>query len=192
MITTAPESGQAHEAYKQIADLINLEAFNRSNNIEAHAHAPGLGTNTACANGTTNVRRIYVPVAREVTGVQYLIGATGGTDKVIVALYDSAGVLLRSSAVAGATVGTANTMQQVAFSLDGAGAAATTITLDVGFYWVGLTFNGANATFRTVNGSAVGTAIIGNGGLAQTFGTPLAITPPTSFTVSKVPFAGTY
>jgi hypothetical protein len=193
MITTAPESGQAHEAYKQIAEAINLETFNLSGNMDWRQLLLTIGVDTACASGTSNVRRVYIPNVVEVTGVQYLIGSVGGTDKVIAALYDSTGALLRVSAVAGATVGTAATIQQVPFALDGAGAAATTITLESGFYWIGLTFNGTTAKLRTVPTlSNVGTSLLGNGGLTQTFGTPIAITPPTTFTASKVPYTSTY
>lgn len=194
MITTAPESGQAHEAYKQIADLINLERQKLSNNVDWSMLQALTGADVACAAGTMNVRRIYVPEPVTVTGVQYLVGSVGGTHKVIATLYDSTGALLRASAAAGATVGTAALVQQVPFALDGALAAATTIDLEPGYYWVGLTFEGTTPKFRAVLATGnVDTQILGNGGLAQTFGTITAtFTPPTTFTASKVPYSGTY
>lgn len=151
------------------------------------------GTDTACTNGTVYVGRIRVDAPCTATGLQYLIGSVGGTDKVIASLYDESGNLLRSSAAAGATVGTAANAQQVAFALDGDGEAATTIDLEPGFYWVGLTFNGTTAKFRSVPAHCqVGTNVLGNG-LSQTFGTiDTTITPPTTFTADKVPVASLY
>lgn len=194
MTTTAPTTGQFLESYRQIADAINTERQKLSNNVNWGMLQALTGADVACAAGTMNVRRIYVPETVTVTGVQYLVGSVGGTHKVIATLYNSAGTLLRASAAAGATVGTAALVQQVPFALDGALAAATTIELTPGYYWVGLTFEGTTPKFRAVLATGnVDTQILGNGGLAQTFGTiTTTITPPTTFTASKVPYAGTY
>lgn len=194
MNTQIAETGATHEYHAQIAGLINLERRQLSNNVDWANLQALTGADVACAAGTMNVRRIYVPEPVTVTGVQYLVGSVGGTHKVIATLYTAAGTLLRASAAAGATVGTAALVQQVPFALDGALAAATTIALEPGYYWVGLTFEGTTPKFRAVlAANNVGTEIIGNGGLAQTFGTITStITPPTTFTASKVPYAGTY
>jgi hypothetical protein len=151
------------------------------------------GTDTACTNGTVYVGRVRVDAPCRVTGIQNLVGSVGGTDKVIVTLYNESGALLRASAAAGATVGTAANAQQVAFALNAAGAAATTIDLEPGYYWIGLTFNGTTAKFRSVPAHCqVGTNVLGNG-LTQTFGTiATSITPPTTFTADKVPVASLY
>jgi hypothetical protein len=151
------------------------------------------GTDTPCTNGTVYVGRVRVDAPCRATGIQYLVGSVGGTDKAIATLYDESGNLLRSGAVAGVTVGTAAQAQQLAFALDAAGDAATTIDLEPGFYWVGLTFNGTTAKFRSVPAYCqVGTNVLGNG-LSQTFGTiDTTITPPTTFTADKVPVASLY
>lgn len=141
------------------------------------------GTDTACSNGTAYVGSIYVPMNATITGIQYLVGSVGGTDKVIASLHDSTGALLANSATAGATVGTAAQIQQVAFT-------GTYAAVGPGFYFVALTFNGTTAKFRSIPAyTAAGT--IGNG-VTQTFGTPAAFTVPTTFTADKVPVASLY
>lgn len=150
------------------------------------------GTDTACTNGTVYVGRIYIPQACLATGIRFLIGSVGGTNNVIVTLYNEAGMLLRSNAVAGTLIGTAANAQAVDFALNGSGAAATTINLDAGYYWIGLTFNGTTAKFRSVPAFCNQTGQLGNG-LSQTFGTVAAsITPPTTFTADKCPVACLY
>ena len=101
------------------------------------------GTDTACSDGTAYVGLVYVPMACTVTGIQYVVGSVGGTDKVIASLHDLAGAVLANSAVAGATVGTAAQVQQVAFT-------ATYAITAPHYYWLGVTFNGTTAKFRTV------------------------------------------
>jgi hypothetical protein len=142
------------------------------------------GTDTACANGTINVGSIRIPANCTITGIGYLVGSVGGTDKVVVSLHDSTGAVVANSATAGTTVGTAAQTQQVAFT--GTYAAKGPAT-----YWIGLTFNGTTAKFRTVP-AFCSAGVMGNGGLAQTFGTPAAFTPPTTFTADKVPVAYLY
>lgn len=143
------------------------------------------GTDTACTNGTVYVGSIFVPLSCTVTGIQYLVGSVGGTDKVITSLYDSAGNLLANSATAGTTVGTTAQIQQVAFT------SALSLAAP-GLFWVGLTFNGTTAKFRSIPAYCqTGNGVLGNG-LSQTFGTPAAITPPTTFTADKVPVASLY
>lgn len=143
------------------------------------------GTDTACTNGTAYVGIIFVDMPCTVTGIQYLIGSVGGTDSVIVSLHDVDGAVLANSAVAGTVVGTAANAQQVAFT------ATYSLTV-VGFYWIGLTFNGTTAKFRSVPAHCqVGSGVIGNG-VTQTFGTVAAFTPPTTFTADKVPVASLY
>jgi hypothetical protein len=140
------------------------------------------GTDTACTNGTQYLSELYIPVAKVLTGLGYLIGSVGGTDKVIVALYDSTGALCASSAVAGATVGTAANFQSVAFEATYAAAA--------GRYFLGLTFNGTTAKFRTypIPGSAFYA-----GEVSQTFGTVGAtVVPPSTFTANKGPIGFAY
>lgn len=141
------------------------------------------GTDTACTNGTAYVGSIFVPMNCTVTGVQYLIGSVGGTDKVISSLHSSTGALLANSAAAGLTVGTAANLQQVAFT-------STYAAVGPAFYFLALTFNGTTAKFRSVPAHTQN-GVIGNG-VTQTFGTSAAFTAPTTFTADKVPVASLY
>lgn len=139
------------------------------------------GTDTACTNGTIYFSALYLPVQKVLTGAFYLIGSVGGTDKVIVSLHDKDGAVLANSATAGTTVGTAANVQSVAF--------AATYTAPAGLYYVGCTFNGTTAKFRSypIPGSK-GYA----GSAAQTFGTVAAFTPGLDFTADKGPISGVY
>jgi len=116
-----------------------------------------------------------------ITGLSYLIGSVGGTDKVIVALYDVNGNLVANSALAGATVGTASTFQRVAF--------VTPYQAAPGKYYVVVSTNGTTAKIQTqVAGDHDAGAITG-----QVFGTlPNPITPPSTFTAAKAPIVMTY
>ena len=143
------------------------------------------GTDTACTNGTAYVGSIYVPLNCTVTGIQYLVGSIGGTDKVIVSLHDSTGNVLANSDTAGTTVGTAAQIQQVAFT------SALSLVAPA-MFWIGLTFNGTTAKFRSVPAYCnAGNGVLGNG-VTQTFGTVAAFTAPTTFTADKVPVAALY
>lgn len=143
------------------------------------------GTDTACSNGTAYVGSVFVPENCTVTGIQYLIGSVGGTDKVIASLHDKNGTLLANSALAGATVGTAATLQQVAFT-------STYAAVGPAYYFIALTFNGTTAKFRSVPAYCnAGNGVIGNG-VTQTFGTAATFTAPTTFTADKVPVASLY
>lgn len=143
------------------------------------------GTDTACTNGTAYVGSVYLRQNATVTGVQYLVGSVGGTDKVIASLHSATGALLANSALAGATVGTAAQLQQVAFT-------GTYAAVGPALYFVALTFNGTTAKFRTVPAYCnAGNGVIGNG-VTQTFGTAASFTAPTTFTADKVPVASLY
>lgn len=143
------------------------------------------GTDTACTNGTAYVGTVRIGQNCTITGIQYLVGSVGGTDKVIASLHSATGALLANSALAGATVGTAAQTQQVAFTAPYAAVGPATL-------FVALTFNGTTAKFRTIPAYCdVGTGVIGNG-VTQTFGTAAAFTAPTTFTADKVPVASLY
>lgn len=171
----------------QLNEIFQLEFIGRPPpNGTFPAVAATSGTDTACSNGTCYLGRVFVPTGCKITGVQYLVGSVGGTDKVIATLYDREGNLLANSAAAGATVGTAAQVQQVAFE--------TPYTLEgPAELWIGLTFNGTTAKFRSVPAHCqIGNAQLG-GSVAQTFGTiGSTITPPTSHTADKAPVASLY
>lgn len=140
------------------------------------------GTDTACSDGTAYVCSIYVPTTFRATGIRYLIGSVGGTDKVVAAIWNSNGEVVANSATAGATVGTAANEQAVAFT--------SPTVIPPGRYFIGLTFNGTTAKFRSVP-AHTHLGLLANG-VTQTFGTVAAITVPTSFTADKAPVAALY
>lgn len=143
------------------------------------------GTDTACSNGTAYVGSVFIPANMSVVGIQYLIGSVGGTNKVVVSLHSSTGALLANSALAGVTVGTAANLQQIPFT-------APYAAVGPGWYFVGLTFDGNTAKFRSVPAFCnAGSGVIGNG-VTQTFGTAASFTAPTTFTADKVPVASLY
>ncbi len=63
---------------------------------------------------------LFLPTNYTITGLGFLIGSVGGTDGVIVALYDSGGLLLANSLLtgspAGTTCGTTATFQEIALT----------------------------------------------------------------------------
>lgn len=126
---------------------------------------------------------VQVPIgsAKTITGVSVLVGSTGGTDKWLVELHNSAGVLVATSALAGATAGTAGTFQQIAFTAPYAAAAGT--------YYATLQMNGATAKFKAYNAP---TFPYYTQSAAGTFGTSASITPPTSYTAAVGPVAVLY
>ena len=161
-----------------------IEILARPNNIRTwQPIAATSGTDSACTNGTAYVGTLNIPGNCTITGLEYLIGSVGGTDKVIVSLHDEGGAVLANSAVAGVTVGTAANTQQVPFT------AAVTVVGPCKVF-VALTFNGTTAKFRTIPAFCHG-GILGNS-VTQTFGTVAAFTPPTTFTADKVPVANLY
>jgi hypothetical protein len=139
------------------------------------------GTDTTPVNGTLWIGEVRVMANCTSTGISYLIGSVGGTDKVVVALFSSAGAVLANSALdSSVTVGTTATFQRVPFT-------ATYALKGPGKYYVGVQMNGNTARLRTqAFGDIDATSI------SQTFNTLVAITPPTTFTASKAPIAMLY
>lgn len=139
-----------------------------------------LGTDTTPVNGTVFFGELFLPVGRTLTGVGYLIGSVGGTDKAIATLYDRAGAVLVTSALAGVTVGTTATIQELPFT-------ATYDAVGPALYYVSISMNGTTARLRThVAGG------IRDGSATGTFGTLASITPPTTSTGTKAPVAYVY
>lgn len=140
------------------------------------------------------IAAVVIPLTILATGIAVFNGSVVATDKYRVILYDNAGTAIRSSALAGFQPATVDAYEQVAFSLNGANVAATTIVLPSGTYYVGVIYNGTTNRF---NAHAVG-AHPGGKITGATFGTAgntteIAITPPTAFTAaSKPPIAAIY
>lgn len=137
-----------------------------------------VGTDSLGAAATPYVTSIFIP-AGLITGIAWLIGSVGGTNTAIVYLWDKDGNLIANSDPAGVTVGSATTMQRLPFTAP--------VQLKAGLYFIGVHYNGNTARIRT--------AVIGDYPTAKpavTFGTPIAITAPSSFTTAQSPFAHTY
>jgi len=142
-----------------------------------------LGTSAVHVAGTWYRAEIYVPHLAQWTGIGVLNGATVGTDNLMVALYDTNGVLIANSAVAGVLSAGANAMQNIAL--------LQSPILQPGRYFVAVQCNGTTATTRrqaAANGSNTMTQ-----SAAGTFGTvPTSFTPPTTFTADVGPIAWLY
>lgn len=143
------------------------------------------GTDTAFASGTQFVGGLWVPANCTLTGIGYLIGSVGGTDKVYAVLYDSTGDVLANSVLTagGATVGTAANVQTLDFT-------APFAVKGPGLFYVGISANGATAKLCTVPAHCQGGIYAGS--VAQVHGTVAAITAPVTFTADKAPVAYAY
>ena len=142
-----------------------------------------LGTNTTMVAGTLYRCEIQVPHLATWTGIQVLNGVTVGTNNGLVALYDTNGVFIQSSAVAGTVTAGANSFQQRAF--------ISPVTLLPGRYFVAYQTNGTTDTLRTWAAANGGNQMTGSS--TGTFGTlPASFTPPTTFTADVGPIAALY
>jgi len=169
------------------------------NSVSTYAQIPGFyagqwvpntaetGTDTTPAEKKLFVTSLFLPVNKKITGIGYLVGSVGGTDKVVAGLWDRLGNLLAASSetTEGTTVGTAKEVQELEFvtPYNASGPA---------LYFVGLTMNGTTARLRTIPKNTAGKnvfseeiSITGKNKLAK-------ITPPTAFAAGKGPVAYVY
>lgn len=141
------------------------------------------GTDTTPADGTQFTSEISIPHNMTLTGVSYLIGSVGGTDRAIAVLYSSAGAVLANSttASAGTVVGTTATFQRLAFT-------STYAAKGPAKYYVAIRINGTTARLRT--------QVFGDHDAGKqtglTHATVAAITPPSTFTTAEAPIAMLY
>jgi hypothetical protein len=142
------------------------------------------GTSTTPGATTVYLTQIHIPHKVTLTGVAVNNGATVGTDKYVVALFDSYGRVVAYSALAGVTTTGADAFQSVAFT-------ATVTVRGPATYWIGLYVNGTTDRFRSI--PAVG-ACAGLAGTVtgQTFGTVVNVALPTTFTADRGPVAFVY
>lgn len=142
-----------------------------------------LGTSAVHVAGTWYRAEIQVPHLAQWTGINVLNGATVGTDNIMVALYDTNGVLITNSAVAGALSAGANAFQSVAF--------LTQPILPPGRYFVAVQCSGTTATTRKWAAANGGNQMTQSA--TGTFGNvPASFTPPTTFTADVGPIAALY
>jgi hypothetical protein len=142
------------------------------------------GTNVTPVAGTRYSCSIYVLHNMLMTGIGYLIGTVGGTDKAIAELHDADGKLIATSALAGVTVGTAATFQELPFTAP--------VQVLQGWYYLSITMNGTTARLRAI-ATALGISQVALAKSATgTFGTVGDLTVPTTFTADTGPIAYTY
>lgn len=149
-------------------------------NIQAFA---SLGTNTTMVAGTLYRSEIFVPHFASWTGIGILNGVTVGTNNGLVALFDSNGTFIQSSAVAGAVTAGANAFQNRAF--------ISPVQLPPGRYFIAYQANGTTDTIRTHAAANGGNQMTASS--TGTFGTiPTSFTAPTTFTADVGPIGWLY
>lgn len=142
-----------------------------------------MGTNTTTVAGTIYWAEVWIGRNMNLTGVGILNGATVGTDKGIVALYDNNGLLLANSALAGVTTVGANAFQQYPFT-------AVLGVIGPARYFIAYQPNGTTDTFRSI---AVSTFIDSlTASATGAFATLTALTVPTTITADRGPVAYVY
>lgn len=139
------------------------------------------GTSTTPGATTVYVSQIYIPSGCTLTGIGVSNGATVGTNKYIVALFDSTGTLGRSSDLAGTTITGADVYQEINFT-------STYAANGPGVYWIGLYVNGTTDRFRSIPSVGAFAGLAGSV-TGQTFGTIASLTLPSTFTADKGPVA---
>ncbi len=150
------------------------------------------GNNSTPASTELYVAEMFIPFTVLLTGLAVFNGSDT-TDNVKLALYDSAGNLLR--ATASTAGGTADTYQRIAFATDGLGAAATTLVVPTGTYFVASCYASNTSRFNTFAVGNFGAGKITSLVFATNFaaaGTALTITPPTTFTTLLGPIISPY
>lgn len=137
-------------------------------------------------SGTVYYRKFTISQQVQLTGLEYLIGATGGTDKIVGYVFDANGAAFAHTDTAGDTVGTANAWQQLPFQVSGADAP---VTFPAGTYYLALQLNGTTARVAAYN--APGLTLV-TGSKTGVFGTQGTITPATTYTAATGPVMQPY
>lgn len=128
--------------------------------------------------GTVYVTQFWLPRQMNVTNINVLQGATASTDNLIGVIYNSAGVVVQTSALAGVLqAGGASTFLVLPL------IAAT--VLNAGMYYVGIQSNGTTGTTQRI---AASTYIdILSKTTAGVFATLPALVVPTTFAAASAP-----
>lgn len=130
--------------------------------------------------GTRYYSSINIGFPALLTGIQALVGTTGGTDTWVFELHGPTGLLLAASAAT--TAGTASTWQRLAFT--------STYNLTIpGTYFLVVQSNGTTAKLATLNSDVNPTL---TGSATGTQGVAASITPPTTYTANLGPMAMVY
>lgn len=144
----------------------------------------GVGTSTQGVATSVFMTQVFIDNNATITGIAVNNGATVGTNKYIVALFNSSGTPVANSALAGVTTSGASAWQKIPFT-------APVSVVGPAIYYVGVYMNGTTDNFFTIPAAG---AYVGNAGTVtgQTFGTVAAVTPPSSFTAGQGPIVYTY
>jgi len=146
------------------------------------------GTDTAFAEKKLFTASVFIPVTKTVTGVGYLLGAGGGTNKVIAALFNAQGqkVANSSETTEGTTASSEKTVQELAFT-------SPYKANGPGLYFIGITANGATAKLRTIPANTAGKNILtAEISLSTKNVVPASVTAPTEWVAAKGPVAFVY
>jgi hypothetical protein len=141
-----------------------------------------IGTDAVAVAGTVYVSQIFLPANKTLTGIGVLNGTSVGTNDLIVALYNSAGTVLRTSDLAGTLGAGADQFQEVAFT-------STYAATGPAMYFVGLQVEGTTHANQRMSAN---TPLCWTAAVAGSFGTIPAITPPTTFTAGQGPIVYLY
>jgi hypothetical protein len=162
----------------QLATVANYFANNTSKTtVSGTRYTVGWVLGSASASeGVVNLTQ-----GQTLTGINVLVGSTGGTDSWNVELKNAAGVTVANSALAGTTAGTANTWQQIPFT--------TPYYAAPGQYYISLQSNGTTAHPAVYNSP---TSPLVTQSSTGTFGTVASITPPTTYTAGLGPVCFPY
>lgn len=136
-----------------------------------------LGTDAVSVAGTIYFSDMRLDAPMVATGMGVLNGTTAATDKVVYALWDSAGAVIRTTLLTGVLAANGDVFQEIAFT--------SAVTLPPGRYWGGFQAEGTTTAHQTI---ATLTYLNSTGSVAGVFGTVPAITPTTSTTAGVGPF----
>lgn len=130
------------------------------------------GTDATPTAGQIEYSEAFIPCNKTVTGIGILNGSVVGTHKVIVGLYSAAGVLLKSSALAGTLTTDDAAFEEIAFT-------ATYAAVGPQRVWLAIQWEGTTPKYRAhvANGALAGTQ-------AGVFGTMATIATPATTTAA--------
>lgn len=161
----------------------DADALVRVSNIPIGGVArASIGTDGASVAGTVYFSELFLPASKSVTGVGLLNGTVVGTDNVIAAIFDEAGIRLGTSALAGTLGAGGDAFQELPLT--------AALSLPRGRYWIALQVSGTTHAHQRI---AANTYLNATGSVAGVFGTiPSTITPTTSTTADVGPIGYLY
>ena len=110
-----------------------------------------LGTSTADVAGRVFYDTVYIPQTTVLTGLSFLIGATGGTDNVDMFLARADGQFLAKTLAGGTLVGSAGRFQDINFVANTVAGQTAFLATGPARYWIAWQGNGTTATLATID-----------------------------------------